>query len=211
MDVLKELATILGGTAMAVAALAWLAKSLVTHFLSKDFEKHRDNLAAQSALQLEQLRSEFARQALEHEVRLRRVDEKVAEHLAEIYQRLFRLYEAVSSLVRIVEWSDEPSKEEKLKAAAQVNREFWDYFLPNRIYVPPKLFERIRAVADKLADVSNEFGRGLRREAKGMISHEEEDHWTKAFTAIQDEANPLFKALVRDVQHRLGVEDFEPK
>jgi len=175
MDILKELVTILGGTAIAVAALAWLAKSLVTHFLSKDIEKHKNDLAAQSALELDKLRAEFTRQALEHEVRFRRVDEKVAEHLAEIYQRLFRLYESVSSLVKILEWSNEPSKEDKLNATAEANRAFWDHFLPKRIYVPPKLYERIREVANKLADIANDFGRGLRREARGAVIDEEEE------------------------------------
>ena len=208
MDVLKGLVTILGGTAIAVAALAWLAQSIVTHFLSKDIEKHKDHLASQSALELEKLRAEFARQALEHEVRFRRVDEKVAAHLAEVYQRLFRLYENVSSLVKFLEWSNEPSKEEKFKATSEANRAFWDYFLPNRIYIPPKLYEQIRGVANKLTDIANDFGRALRREARGVVM-EEEDHWTKAFDAIELEASPLFTAMVHEVQKRLGVQDFD--
>ncbi len=195
MDALKELVTILGGTAMAIAAMAWLAKSLLTHFLSQNVESHKQELAAQSALELEKLRAEFARQAIEHEVRFRRVDEKVAEHLTEIYQRLFRLFENVSSLVKFLEWSSEPPKEEKLNAVAEANREFWDYFLPNRIYVPPQLYERIRAVANKLADIAKDFDRGLRREARGVAADKEEDNWTKAFNAVQDEASPLFTAL----------------
>jgi hypothetical protein len=207
MDIAKELVTVLGGTAIAVAALAWLSQSLMTQFLSKDIERHKNNLAAQSALELEKLRAEFARQALEHEVRFRRVDDKVAEHLAEVYQRLFRLFEKVSSLVRILEWSNEPSKEEKLNAAGAATQEFWNYFLPNRIYIPPKLYERVRELANKLVGIANDFGRGLRREARGAESDETEDHWSKAFNAIEKEASPLFTALVRDVQSRLGVED----
>lgn len=207
MDALRELGTILGGTAIAVAALAWLLKSLLVHFLSKDIEMHKATLTAQNALEIERLRGELTKQALEHEVRFRRVDEKVAEHLDQIYRHLFRLYESVCSYVRDLEWSSEPPKEEKLKAASEANRAFWDYFLLNRVYVPPSLFQRVRQLADKLTKISNEFTRGLRREKRGIVRDDDEDHWSEALKAIEQEATPLFTAIVREVQERLGVHD----
>ena len=95
MDVVKELVTILGGTVAAVAAVAWLARSLATHLLSKDLERHKAALQAQSVLELEKLRAELTRRTLEHEVRFRRVDEKdELRFLAELYRRLLRLYES---------------------------------------------------------------------------------------------------------------------
>jgi len=207
MDALKELGTILGGTAIAVAALAWLAKSLLTHYLSKDIEKHKATLTAQNALESERLRAELTKQALEHEVRFRRVDEKVAEHLDHVYRHLFRFYESVCSYVRDVEWSCEPSKEEKLEAASKANRAFWDYFLVNRVYLPPTLFQRVRQLADKLTQITNEFTRGLRREEKGFVREDDGDHWSEALNAVEKEATPLFTAIVREVQERLGVHD----
>lgn len=203
MDILKELGIILGGTAIGVAALAWLAKSLMTHLLSKDIEQWKAQLDAQNKLEIEKLRADLAKQALEHEVKYRRVDEKVAEHLAGIYQRLFRFYESVSNYVAIIEYSNEPPKDAKLTTVADANGEFWEYFLPNRIYVPPKLYQEIRKVANKLADITKDFSSGLRREEKG-IGDLEEDYWGKAFRAVQDEASPLFTTLVHEFQKRLG-------
>ena len=112
---LRELTVLLGGTVAAVAAVAWLARSLTAHILSKDLEHYKVALQAQNELELEKLRAELARQTLEHEIRFRRVDDKVAEVLADVYRHLFRLYESVSKYVKVVEWSSEPSKEEKLK------------------------------------------------------------------------------------------------
>ena len=64
---LQEIATTLGLSVLLVSAVAWLARSIVTHFLNKDIEKFK--------LQLE-------KEAFEHQVRYRRVDEKVAEALS---------------------------------------------------------------------------------------------------------------------------------
>jgi hypothetical protein len=206
MDTVTYLIKILGGTGMAIAALAWLTRSLLTHFMTKDIEGHKAALAAQNALELEKLRAEFTRQALEHEVQFRRVDEKVAEHLNEVYKRLHHFYETVHSFVQPLEWSNAPSKEEKLKTASDASKEFWDYFLANRVYIPPGLYSRIHDLANKLADIAKDFNRGLHGE------REKEYYWTEAWESINDGATPLFSALVREIQRRLGVEDLpEPK
>ena len=207
MDVVKELVTILGGTVAAVAAVAWLARSLATHLLSKDLERHKAALQAQSVLELEKLRAELTRRTLEHEVRFRRVDEKVAEVLAELYRRLLRLYEAVSKYVKIVELSSEPSKEEKLKIVTEANDEFWESLLPNRVYVPPKLYGRVQSIARKLGDIADEMTHALERDRRGTSGCD--DGWLEAYHAVEKEVSPLFKEIVQEVQKRLGVEDTE--
>jgi hypothetical protein len=141
---------------------------------------------------------------LEHEVTFRRLDEKVTEHLIVIYQKLFSLYEKANSFVKIVERSDEPGKEEKLAMVVEANKEFWDYLLPNRVYVPPALYKRIREVADTLADIANDFSRGAHRESKG-IANTDEDYWMKGIKEMNDKATPMFSALVDEIQRRLGV------
>lgn len=137
------------------------------------------------------------------------VDEKVAEVLNETYQRLFRLYESVSSYVKIIEGSHEAPKDGKLEVAGKANQEFWDYFLLNRIYVPPRLYEEIRTMAGKLTDIANGFTRARRREERGVVRDDEEDGWMTAFNSMENEAGPLFKSVVRQIQERLGVRDTE--
>lgn len=208
MEVLKEFAVILGGTAAGVSAIAYLAKSLMSHLLSKDLEQHKLQLDAQTKQELERFRAEMVKQNLEHEVKYRRVDEKVSEHLAEIYSRLFTFYESVLKYVTFFEFGDEPTKEEKLESATKANKEFWDYLLPNRIYVPPKLFVRIKDLADNLGRITNDFTRGQRREEKG-ISGPEDNYWEKASKSIEEEAIPLLADLVTEFHRRLGVQDIE--
>ena len=125
----------------------------------------------------------------------------------ETYRRLLRFFQSVTSYIHPAEWPGEPSKEEKLKTASAANKAFWDYFLENRVYVPPRLYERIREVADKLTTVANEFAIGQRQEARGVIPKEGDDYWPKAIHAVQEEVDPLYTVLVVAIQRRLGVQD----
>lgn len=205
---LYDILTFVGGTSILVAALAWLTKSIVTHLLSKDIEQYKTTLRAQNDVEIERLRAALARESLEHEIRFRRIDERIAEHTAEIYTRLFTLYETASRYVAILEFSDEPSKEEKLVAVVNANGAFWDYFLPNRLYVPPTLFKRIRSVADKLARVVGDFREGYSREQQGRRPAGE-DYWLEAVKKFESDVTPLFTELVREFQERLGVRDLD--
>jgi hypothetical protein len=203
METVSHVVTILGGTGIAVAALAWLSKSLLTHFMTKDIEGHKAGLTAQNALELEKLRAEFARQAFEHEVQFRRVDEKVAEHLNEVYKRLHRFFETVHSFVQPLEWSNAPPKEEKFKLARVASEAFWEYLLANRVYIPPRLYSRVHGLANKLVDIASDFQRGLQGE------RENEHYWTEAWDSVNGGANPLFSALVGEIQKRLGITDLD--
>jgi hypothetical protein len=206
----EEIVKELGKYTILVVALAWLIRSIITHFLSKDVEKYKEQLRAANDLELEKLRSQLAQQALEHEVKFRRLDEKVADHLTTVYQRLFDLYESVVDYVKIFEWGGEPSKEEKHAVVIKANEEFWDYFLHNRPYVPAKLYKQIREVADVLATTARDFAHGQDREKKGRPAKSaDEDHWDKAFKETQEKATPMFSALVAEIQRRLGVVDSE--
>ena len=100
---MEQIFTIFGSGAIVIIAVAWVVRSLVSHVLSRDIERHKAALQAQSVLELEKLRADLTKRTLEHEVRFRRVDEKLSEVLAEVYRRLFRLYESVSHYVKIIE------------------------------------------------------------------------------------------------------------
>ena len=202
---MEQVLAVFGSGAIVVIAVAWVARSLASHVLSKDIERHKAALQAQSVLELEKLRAELTTRTLEHEVRFRRVDDKVAEVMARVYRRFFRLYEGVSKYVKIVESSSEPSKEDKLKAVTEANRQFWDSFLLNRVYVPPQLYGRIHSLATKLTGITNEMTYALQDEQRGHVGGE--DGWLKAYHAVEKEVDPVFREIVQDVQKRLGVED----
>ena len=180
---LEELIKTLGSTAIIVIAVAWFARSIAVHVLNRDIERFK---------------SELRKEMLEHVVKFCRVDEKVADHLSELYAHLFKLYKVVLSYVKDIERPHEPSYEEKNKAVTEANKEFNDFLFPNRLYIPPKLYKRAQDLGGKLADIADACTRDLKR----LSTEDEED--------ITEEADPLFSDLVAAFQKRIGVEDEQP-
>ncbi|MEX2170769.1 MAG: hypothetical protein WD851_15740 [Pirellulales bacterium] len=203
---LIEVLKYIGGTAVALAALAWFAKSMFLHWMSKDLANHRTRLEMQQQNFLESIRADVAFATIEHEIRYRSSYEKVAEYLVEIYRRLQRLFDATRSYVAILEQVGEPSKDEKLSAVIASNKEFWDYLIANRLYVPPDLYQRIRRVGDLLVDLVREFQRGQYKDEMGIQQAKQgEDYWTKCINSVDNEISPLFTAMVAEVQSLLGI------
>jgi len=123
-----------------------------------------------------------------------------------VYRRLYRLYECVVSLVKDIE-GEEPTKQQKWAETEEANKEFWNYFLENRLYVPHPLFKQTRAVGDKLSGIAGEYWSNLRREGEGR--RVEDGYWTNVVKEANEEAGELFSALVAEFQRRMGVFDAE--
>ena len=94
----------------------------------------------------------------------------------------------------------------KTEKRATGKRTVWDYILPNRVYFPPSLYERIRGIASKLADVADDF-LGASGGRNTDLSHPMNFIWSKAFDTVERDVNPLFVEMVRDVQKLLGVQE----
>ncbi len=81
----QELITQLGGFAIFAGALAWLTKSIITHFPSKDVEKYKTQLAYESAREMEEFKAQLQITIKEHDVRFNKLHEKRAEVISELY------------------------------------------------------------------------------------------------------------------------------
>ena len=63
---IEQVITAIGGSAVLFGAMAWLARSIITHVLSKDIEKHKINLQAESQKELVRLQSTLQLVEFEH-------------------------------------------------------------------------------------------------------------------------------------------------
>lgn len=194
-EVVKEMGTILGGTAILVWALTYLAKKLLTHWMDKDVQKHKASLEATNAIELEKIRADLRQRAIEHELQFRRNDEKVAERLDEIYRRLLDFHGCLKGCVEVLESPGEPSKQEKLDATRKANREFWDYFKKNRLYVPRDLFAKTEAVAVRFRHIMLDFETGLQGQRDGI--KKDLRFWSKAYKEAREEASPIFSVRAK--------------
>jgi hypothetical protein len=198
-EFLRQLALTLGGTAIAVAAMAWLARSVITQWLSKDIEAHKAKLKAEADVSLERLRSELQITAARRNIEYARIHEKRLEIISELAGKLDAFHQRVDAYVSIVEWADTPSKEERRKLAADAFGDFNKYFRPRRFFLPEHTVKKIEDFRAALYKISIEFmlyveqGREYRSDATKDI-----DVWSEASKYTTEEAPKLIKELEDD-------------
>jgi hypothetical protein len=163
---------------------SWLTAQYLKRAVDRESETHKSGL---------QLR------ANEHRV----MYEKLVQVLPECTAKLLRLFKAVKCLVSPLDWSGEPGKPTKLEIVIQLNTEFDEYFYPNRLYLPPDLFQLIAQFHKKLAGVASDFRRGMAREMSDP--NYKGSHWETCGKVLDEEASPLFDEIHDKCQQVLGI------
>jgi hypothetical protein len=100
---MEEVLKFLGGAAIVLAAVGWLVRSLVSHFLSKDVESYKGRLQSQATIELERLRHSLRLIASEHEKQIHLLHERRAEVIGELYRRLIEFVSAATSFAALAE------------------------------------------------------------------------------------------------------------
>jgi hypothetical protein len=188
----KEIVTLFVTQSLFLLALGWLARTSFVHFL---------------ASRLEAFKTELKMQAVEREIRFRRVDEKVANALSELYGKLRLLFDSVHLYVTSSLSTDECGMEERLDTVITANSEFRKCFFANRLYIPTSLFDRVKQdVAAPMVDIVNTLTRARRREERNTRqANRDEDAWNTAFNALQNDVSPVYSEIVAEFQRRIGV------
>ena len=84
----RDLALNAAVQAAPLAALAFLARSIVLHWLSKDVELFKTRLAAESQRAVESLRAELTRESIEHRVRFEALHASQVAAIEALYGKL---------------------------------------------------------------------------------------------------------------------------
>ena len=79
-DVVTQLASF----GIGVAALGWLARAIIVHWLGKDVEQYRSKLQSAHDVEMEKLRNDLRLRSIEHEIRFRSIHARQADALAGI-------------------------------------------------------------------------------------------------------------------------------
>src|SRR5262245_48409101 len=104
----------------------------------RDIEEHKARLKTESDREIESLRVLLKKDTFEHEVRFRKLHEKVADVLAEVYTHLAKCYASVGNYVSILDRPNEP-KEEKLKVVTQAGQDFVESVNKNQLFMPKEI------------------------------------------------------------------------
>ena len=201
MDVDEILKTV-GSSAVVVAAVAWVGRSIVSQFLSMDLEEHKLKLKADADRELARLTADLQIAAARERTRFDLLHQKRAEVIAKVYALIARTHRAARNFARPMEWSGEPTKQEKFDELSAVGNELGTYFGENRIYFPEKtctefdeMYHKIRIATQTMMD---DLGSG---EGGRMRS------WADAWKAVDSEVPPMLRELELQFRQILGAPD----
>ncbi len=154
----QELIKLLGGFAVLVGALAWLTKSIITHFLDRDVEKYKSRLASESARELEHFKNELQLAAKEHEVRFSKLHEKRAEIITDLHAQLHEAHLSVRVLeLRIKDGDNDVTLEQAAKTAYEMCSNALAFFSKNRLYLSKELSDLIHRTLSTMDIASSSY------------------------------------------------------
>jgi len=159
----------LGGAAILVAAAAWLFRSLIGQFLSKDLERFKSDLKSQNEREIESLKSDLKIEAEKKTLQFSTLHSKRAEIMADLYEKLFDTLTLIQGLrfeyeyreIREdldrkyrrghrAEWQIEPGidtllpeEEQKIEALRTSMNELFLFYKKHLIYFPSEICEEI--------------------------------------------------------------------
>jgi hypothetical protein len=207
MEFWQTIAVAVGGNAIVLAVLGWLAKSLVTGLLQKDMEQFKSALVAETESSIEKLRHQLSLVATEHQVRFSKLHETRAEVIAELYSLLVEAHWAGSSFASPMEWVGEPSKKEKYETALNASAKFYRYFEKKKIYLPKDLCDQLDAFVRDIRSKSIGLGVYFSQPGEYLPDHVEKqkvETWHNSWRHF-DEQVPLAKeALEEELRSILG-------
>ncbi|MGC2517898.1 MAG: hypothetical protein WA373_02165 [Burkholderiales bacterium] len=180
VDFLITLISSAAVSAALAALLLWLTKSWIAERLKnaikaeydtkleshkaqlkaeydKQLETHKVQLRSQADIELEKLKSFLAVTAAEQNTTFAKLHDRRIDVIANTYARLRKLHSCVVEYVKVVEMSDERSREERRKDAADAFNELQPYFSQNQIFLPKRIADLIEKANVELLRMTNRF------------------------------------------------------
>ena len=146
--------------AVLIGAVAWLARSLVGHLLSKDVEIFKANLAAEHAQsleiakkehqsELERFKFELKAQAMERQIRFEHLHQKRFELIYELHNEARAVRGVTWTLYKRVQQNGHIPPDIVTRATERISK-FDDFFETNRIFFSTEVCALIDEYRNKL-------------------------------------------------------------
>jgi len=196
--------------------LVWLTKSWISERLKsaikneydEKLETHKAQLKAQADIESERLRSQLSIAATEHQVKFSRLHDKRAEVIAELYGLLVQAHWDAESFVSVLEWSNEPTKEQKYVTAMNAIADFFRFFEKNKIYLPASLCELLEKFVRAMREKVIGFGVYVRYDDESMAPQtyqKKHEAWDAAWSYFDKEVPVAKAALEQELRNILGA------
>ncbi len=207
MTILQQILVTLGGTAVLLAAVAWLLKSALAAWIAKDAERFKASLKADADKEIESLKHSLQMIATEHQVRFSKMHERRAEFIEELYKKLTVLNLHGEQFVITSENNPTSYQAEKFAEMQEELREVFLFAEQHRIYLP----ETVCALVDKHLGqlrktvwTAGIFGR-IENPNERTIQ-QSNDAFTKAYKEFETDIPAARKSLEAEFRKMIGSE-----
>jgi hypothetical protein len=198
----------LGGNAAFLLVVAFLGKGLVSQWLEKDLQRCKDQLASDSARELEglksrlsltanseleRLKSELALVASEHSIMLSRLQERRAQVIGDLYSKIAIATRLTSSFVSPMQWVWEQSQMNRAAEARDALTTAQNAFEENRIWLTESCAKCVDALVTELRGAYNQLAVWVKHE-KGLTDQVEErktKSWMDSWEAVCPQESKL--------------------
>lgn len=204
MEAWQTILLAFGGNAALLAVLGLLGKSLLEKVLARDTLRIETELKANSAAELEKLRSTLAVAAAERHVRFSKLHERRAEAVAETYGLLRELHWRLGDYVKIFEPAGDRPKEERRNDVAEAHKAFINFYRRNRIFLSKPAVEKIEDINQKSLKAFYQFFYGV--EMTQAARGDGTEKWMEIFIHVNEEMPKAISELEDEFRKLLGDE-----
>lgn len=193
-------ATLLSGL-LAFIFRNWISdrlKASIQHEYDQKLESHKDKLRNETEKEIVKLKADLEIAASQKNIKLTKVFENQAETVITIYQKLRKFKDAVESAFPRVNKPENYRKE-----LEQIRKEFYEYFLDNKIYLPKETAIKVSGFAQNL------YGALLNNEvilSHGVIFNDpvKREQLNRTVETLYKEIPELLDILEEDFREILG-------
>jgi hypothetical protein len=125
-------------------------KGAIQHEYDQKLETHKAQLQSRNDIEIAKLKADLEIAAAERNLRLTKTFDKTLEVIAETYRILLELKTA-AELVHDKFRSEDKVPEEILQNYRDKGRQFVEYFLPHKIYLPSGTAEQVRRFSNAIS------------------------------------------------------------
>jgi len=202
---LNSVITIITANTLILAVLAFLTKSIITHWLNKDVAQFKNDVEHKAKESISIFQSELEKERIRLQVSYSGIFEKQAEVIIHLFKLLDSFESAINSA--LYEFC---GKEDEFEKFVTAWRELFNYFRANRILLPKELDELVYKFQSDIFFSVEEYRRIEKRLDRKYIDDVQiEKYFSRQDVILKDLDN--IKKLKEELTHQfrliIGISD----
>jgi hypothetical protein len=210
-DALVEVGKFVGGSAVLLAAVAWLIRVWISHGLGRDLANHKAALERASAVEVERLRHELELVSADVTKRTTLLNEKRAEIISELYKKIVEFMTAAERYVEYGELvrMDGAEMRRAQGRLSEASRALYEYYPLHKIYFSEKLSRGLDELykSVRFAVVRAPLQVELDHQDEPELNEKRDAAWNDAAKAVRENGAQLMRQIEKEFRDLLGVKD----